>query len=441
MGLTYAFLYMARYNLTVSKSALGALMSKEQFGWIFGFGALVYGISPLLINGPLTDRLGGKKAILIAASGAAFANLLMGAYLAYVLGLPDPKEAPLTIVFAGLYGLNMYFQSYGAVAIVKVNASWFHVRERGGFSGIFGIMISSGIFFAFDVSERILKLAPDHKWYVFWAPALLLVVMFAVETVLLRDKPSDAGLADFDTQDASSGEDDSQPVSSSALLRRILTNKVILTLALIEFCTGVLRQGVMQWFPIYAHEKTAALVALGQSGEGWEFAGAEHWGLLLMIMGIIGGNVGGWVSDKVFGSRRAPAAGGMYVLLVVAALLMPLFLDNSWALLSIALLMSMAVIGTHGLLSGTATMDFGGRKAAATAVGLIDGFVYLGTALQGFALGKLTTLSWSTWPWFLMPFGLIGSVLCVRIWNARPGAVADPPEVQPDAAPAPTSSA
>lgn len=35
LGMTYAFLYMARYNLSVSKNALGTLMSKEDFGLIF----------------------------------------------------------------------------------------------------------------------------------------------------------------------------------------------------------------------------------------------------------------------------------------------------------------------------------------------------------------------------------------------------------------------
>ena len=38
MGLTYAFLYMGRYNLTVSKNALGDLMTKEDFGIIFAAG-------------------------------------------------------------------------------------------------------------------------------------------------------------------------------------------------------------------------------------------------------------------------------------------------------------------------------------------------------------------------------------------------------------------
>ena len=34
MGMSYAFLYMARYNLNVTKNALGSLMNKESFGII-----------------------------------------------------------------------------------------------------------------------------------------------------------------------------------------------------------------------------------------------------------------------------------------------------------------------------------------------------------------------------------------------------------------------
>ena len=41
LGLTYAFLYMGRYNLTVSKNALGDLMSKSDFGYIFGPSAVI----------------------------------------------------------------------------------------------------------------------------------------------------------------------------------------------------------------------------------------------------------------------------------------------------------------------------------------------------------------------------------------------------------------
>ena len=422
MGLTYALLYMGRYNLTVSKNALGNLMTKGDFGLIFGVGAVVYAFS-FLINGPLVDRIGGKKGILIAAIGAGCMNLGMGFYLKHVLSLANPAEAPLKLVFVLMYAGNMYFQSYGAVSIVKVNAHWFHVRERGIFSGIFGIMIASGIFLAFDVTGRILK-SPlvvgkgfdggDALWWAFLSPAVLLFTFFLIEIFLLRDKPSQAGHKDFDTGDESSGEDLEKRIPTLQLFKRILTHPVILTVAAIEFCTGVLRNGVMHWFPIYAKEQLAAGLT-----SGWKYT-LENWGLLLWIAGIIGGNVAGIVSDKLFQSRRGPSAGLLYGVMGFCIGGMFFSLHNGWMLAVLIFIMSICVIGTHGLLSGTATMDFGGRKGAATAVGVIDGFVYLGTGVQSFSLGILTTKNWNYWPIFLLPFSIIGFLLLLRIWHAKP---------------------
>jgi sugar phosphate permease len=595
LGLAYAFLYMGRYNLTVAKNALGDLMTKEDFGLIFGAGTFTYAFA-FLLNGPLVDRIGGRRGMLIGVFGAIAANIAMGAYLNHVITSGTAGEAPLVSVFSALYAVNMYFQSYGAVSIVKVNAHWFHVTERGGFSGIFGTMISSGIFLAFTVNEGLLVLAEGiwggraivHTWIVFVVPAALLAVLWVTELLLLRDRPGQAGHEDFDTGDASSGEDE-KPVPTMQLFKRIFTNPILMTVAFIELCTGVLRNGVMHWFPIYAKEiwalPTEHLLRIGWSpwkpegehfgdifllagicwgvalvsgviaylGRGprraWFVVGAslaflapfftQGWGGLLFVAGVIGGNVAGWVSDLFFQSRRAPAAGGMYGFLAICTLAMgfvlarptnvidwadeatglragdeilsiggvdgiegwadvrravscwepvcrdsrwnpetctcstdddlaerpaveegrpiparvrrsgeavelelrdpgpvqraaeragdyrslaarPVLPISPWVLGVIVFLISLCVIGTHGLLSGTATMDFGGRKGAATAVGVIDGFVYLGTALQSVSLGYLTTEDWAYWPWFLLPFAVIGFLLALRIWNAKP---------------------
>jgi len=582
LGLTYAFLYMGRYNLTVAKTELGSLMTKEDFGIIFGVGTATYAIA-FLLNGPLTDRFGGKKAILIAAAGSGLMNLLMGLFTRSVMGSEDPGGMDLRLIFSLLYALNMYFQSFGAVAIVKVNASWFHVKERGGFSGIFGTMISSGIFFAFTVNAWIVDLSKwmtgkSSPWWVFFAPAGVLALMFFVELFLLQDRPGQAGLEDIETGDEDSG-DEGGAVTTWHILKRIVTHPVIMMVALIEFCTGVLRNGVMHWFPIYVKEVWVlpgghwlrygnwghlstilpffALAFLlfvvagimqqkGKKGTRvlWSLGGVLFlvpflqggWGGLLMVAGVIGGNVAGWLSDLVFQSRRAPVAALLYGLLCVSAVGMFFSLGSTtqevaWAsaghtplqvgdkilevegkkvsdwsevakavacvpatcagvalwdtercgcssspkqvepsivpsgeplkllvlrggeelqlevqdahatmragdrrtlaagpvlplspawLGVIVFLMSLGVIGTHGLLSGTATMDFGGRRGAATAVGMIDGFVYLGTAVQSFSLGLITSSDWHFWPVFLLPFGLAGLYLLTRIWNAVP---------------------
>ena len=419
LGLTYAFLYMARYNLTVSKNALGDLMSKESFGIIFAAGTITYAFS-FLLNGPVTDRIGGKKGMLIGATGAAVMNILMGVFVYGMLRLGWALD--LTVVFSVLYSLNMYFQSYGAVAIVKVNASWFHVRERGMFGGIFGILISLGLYFAFDWSQAIVNLterlnpASPQYWLVFFIPAAILLFWSLIDVFVLRDRPGEAGFQDFDTGDASSGEGET-PVPVRDLLVRIFTNRVILTVGMIEFCTGVLRNGVMHWFPIYAKEQIGA--APGLAGQ-WNFW-LNNWGLMLMLAGASGGMLAGWMSDRLFGSRRAPVAGILYGALLLATIGMSFAVGGPPATLGIFVtLVSIAVIGTHGMLSGTATMDFGGRRAAATAVGLIDGLVYLGTGVQSLSLGFITTRNWQYWPIFLIPFAVAGILLTLRIWHAIP---------------------
>jgi MFS transporter, OPA family, glycerol-3-phosphate transporter len=84
--------------------------------------------------------------------------------------------------------------------------------------------------------------------------------------------------------------------------------------------------------------------------------------------------------------------------------------------------MCFAVIGVHSLMSGTAAADFGGRKATATASGIVDGFVYLGSGMQSFAIGFLVEKDWSYWPLFLIPFTVIGFLLSVKIWWEIPEA-------------------
>src|SRR5436309_5381060 len=166
LGMTYAFLYMGRYNLTVAKNALGSLMSNKDFGLIFAAGTITYAFS-FLINGPLVDKIGGKKGILIAALGAAAANVALGVITWLVL--TSRIHVRLLRSFSVTYGLNMYFQSYGAVWIIKVKAHWFHVRERGVFGAIFGTLISFGVYFAFDWGQAIVQMtkvnpAPGASW-------------------------------------------------------------------------------------------------------------------------------------------------------------------------------------------------------------------------------------------------------------------------------------
>ncbi|MFA5624032.1 MAG: MFS transporter [Bradymonadales bacterium] len=414
LGFTYAFLYFGRYNLSVAKTELDAqgLMSNEIFGNIFAVGSIVYGCS-FLINGPLCDRFGGRITIIIAAIGASIANLLMGLFLIY----RESIGVDLPLAFTVLYAINMYFQSFGAVSIVKVNSAWFHVRERGMIGGIFGILISLGLYFAYDWNRMIL----DHAGvnYVFLIPSAVLLLMFFVAIFIVRDTPSRAGHEDFNTADATS-DYDGPPMRPIEVFKKLLTNPIILTIAAIEFCSGFIRNAIMQWGPT-----VSKLVPV--HSDDFVF---QNWGMVSCIAGILSGMFAGVISDYVFKSRRGPVAAILYAGLLAGCVVLFFVLDNFLFGITFAF-MSLCVIGVHGMLSGTATMDFGGSKNAGIATGVIDACVYLGSGLQAFVLGRLlpdaaadgrefaaNPENWYTWPLAMLPFIVIGLIFSIKIWNA-----------------------
>lgn len=427
LGMTYAFLYMGRYNVNEATSALKGTNNAD-FGIIFGAGAITYGLS-FLLNGPLADKLGGRRTILISAIGSAAANAVMGAVVWATLTQGFEPPGGIVATLAALYAVNMYFQSFGAVSIVKVNASWFHVKERGVLGGVFGILISLGIYFAFDWTKLIVKNAP--VWWVFFIPALILLAFFVIDFFIVRDQPSDAGHADFDTADASSG-DTGPALGVVSVFKKMLTNPVILIILSVEFCSGFLRNAVMQWAPKF--QKATEI-------HSFVF---DNWGMVLCVAGILGGMFAGVISDKVFQSRRGPVSAVLYGGLTVGAVAVFFVLGSpllGWAVA----FMSLCVIGVHGMLSGTASMDFGGKKNAGVAVGIIDGAVYGGTALQSVLLGRWLpsgeeakiAANWNNWPIAMAPVALVGFLLALKLWNSKPqGSKAPVVEPAPSVEPA-----
>ena len=426
LGLTYAAMYMGRYNFNVVKSKIGGMYHLDiaQMGLIATLGFWTYGLS-VAITGPLADRIGGRKAILYGAAGAGLLNLAIG--FLFLGGF----TAKLMLSLSLLWSANMYFQSLGALSVVKVNSTWFHVEERGVFGGIFGIMISSGYFFAVTAGAFILSRLP---WYwIFIIPSLFMAVMFLVDLKFVRNRPSHAGFEDFDTGDGSRAQDaEDAPLPFAELMKKVFHNPVIVALICAEFCTGFVRQGVMLYFTEYL----GAVYRLPTSNPIFWWTGVAF-----MFGGIFGGLLCGWMSDKLFQSRRPPVAFIFYLVQVVMLALLGASLGHGtvggqvWAVILLGLT-AMFIFGVHGMLTGTASMDFGGRKAAATVAGALDGIQYIGSGLTGFGLGTILknhgwdgvaapghtpTCAW-VWVGCIIPFSLIGAFIMTRLWHAKAGA-------------------
>jgi MFS transporter, OPA family, glycerol-3-phosphate transporter len=261
----------------------------------------------------------------------------------------------------------MYFQSFGAVSIVKVNAAWFHLRERGTFGGIFGILISLGLYFAYDWSR-------DRRGFempvgLFFVPRRCCWLFFACRRLPARARHAvgQAGHPDFDTGDASRATTARAPVPVVEVFKKMLSHPVILIISPSSSAAASCARRSMQWYRRL------------RQGIGHLAASCSRTGAWCScVAGILGGMFAGAISDHLFQSRRGPVS-ACSTASCSAARILP---SAALATPALGWVVDLHVAVRHRRARhavGTASMDFGGKKNTGVAVGIIDGFVYLGT--------------------------------------------------------------
>lgn len=402
VGLLYTSFYMCRYNLALANGAISKEFgfSKEQFGLIITTSLLAYACGQI-INGLITDKLGGKRAMLIGAAGTIAMNIVFG--VGSFLGLLG--------FFVVVRGIDGFLQAYGAPGMVKINAAWFAKTERGRFAGIFGFMINLGRFGIFKLGPALLagfvflglwRVPALHWRWLFWIPSGIATVAAVAMALTVKNTPQEAGFPAVHPEEPG---DEGGETSASLwhVFRTILSTESIWFVAAAYACTGAVRQGVDQWFPRFMQEEHH--VDLNSAQFQWL-------GFLIPFVASAGSLISGYVSDNVFGGRRAPVAAGLYFLETALILLAAQF-HSANAAVTFLVLISFTANATHSILGTAAAMDIGGRKMAGFASGLIDSFQYFGGSLAGWVLGGMLDKSWNNYFYFMAPFGVIGGVLMI----------------------------
>lgn len=414
IGLLYTTFYMCRYNLSVANKAISHEFnySREQMGNIITTALVAYACG-LIVNGLLTDKIGGKKAMLIGATGTIVMNLLFG--LASFAGL--------LWLFTAIRGVDGYLQSFGAPGMVKINAAWFDRRERGRFSGIFGFTINAGRIGIFTLGPALmagfalfgmLRVPPQHWRWVFWTPSILCVVAALLMATLAKETPEEAGWNGV-IRDDSARTADGGTASFAQVVRAIVSNPVVWITALAYACTGAVRQSVDQWFPRFMQD----VYNMDLDSLGFFILA-----VLIPLVASMGSYISGFVSDVLFKGRRAPVAAFLYFLETTVILAAAQFHTANAAIVFLALI-SLTANSTHSILGSAAPMDLGGRRYAGFALGLIDSFQYFGGSLAGTFLGAILDKNPGNYFYFMAPFGVVGGILMVLILRrSTPGASA-----------------
>jgi len=402
LGLLYTSFYMCRYNLSLANKAISDEFhfSRADMGLIITVSLITYAAGQV-INGLLTDRIGGKKAMLIGAAGTIVMNLAFGAAsYAGMLGL-----------FVAIRGIDGYFQSFGAPGMIKINTAWFNRRERGRFAGIFGFMINLGRFGIFKLGPALLagftlvgllRIPPLHWRWLFWAPSAICGVVAVGMAVFVKETPEEVGfeglIADHSHVGTAGGD---TRADVRHVLRTILGRPEVWITALAYACTGAVRQSIDQWFPRYMQDLYQ--VDLGSTR-------FQVLAFLIPVVSSLGSLISGYISDTVFKGHRTPVAAALYFTETAVILLASQFHTANAAIVFLVLI-SFTANSTHSILGTAMAMDIGGRRMAGFASGVIDSFQYVGGSVAGLFLGILLDRSLGTYFYFMAPFGVTGGIL------------------------------
>jgi MFS transporter, OPA family, glycerol-3-phosphate transporter len=341
--------------------------------------SIAYGISKFLM-GNLSDRSNARLFLPI--------GLVLSALTMIAMGTIPFALSSIVIMFILLF-INGWFQGMGWPPSGRVMVHWFSLRERGVKMSIWNVAhnVGGGLIGPLAIAGLAIFGTWQSKFYF---PGIIAIIIAFIAYLLIRDTPQSCGLPPIEKYKNDHPVDYSQQHEKELSARQIfidyvLVNRVLWYIAFANAFIYLVRYGVLDWAPTYLKEAKGFSV----NETGWAYFAYEY-------AGIPGTLLCGWLSDKVFRGRRAPAT-IIYMVLVLAAVIV--YWKNPPghpAIDNIALIIIGFLIYGPVMLIGVQALDLVPKKAAGTAAGLTGLFGYLGGALfANIAMGYVV----DAWGW------------------------------------------
>jgi len=412
--LAYAGFYLTRASFSVAKIGIlkdtGLSLTTENLAVIDGLYLIAYAVGQF-VWGVLGDKVGTRKIVLIGLFGSIIAGFAMGvSSILLAFGL-----------FSLLQGLS---QSTGWAPLAKNIANWFSLRERGIVMGWWATNYTIGALVGAPFAGLMAVYFGGWR-FAFFLPAIVLAAIMVLFFLLQKNQPQDIDLPPIEEyhkekpasaevpNDASINEPEEGSWKS---IFEVFKNPMVLLLGAVYFFIKPTRYAILFWGPLYVSE------SLGTGMANSAFVNAAFF-----LAGPLSVLAGGYASDKIFQSRRMPYS---IISMFILSLLLFFFDDmasvhSSLVLAGLLFCVGFLIYGPDSLVSATAAIDFGTRKGASTASGIINGMGSVGAIIGGTIPGFFK----DTWGWdgvfiFLSASVLIAGLLMLPKWNALPDTAA-----------------
>lgn len=398
--LAYAGFYVCRKNFSVVMPMMSTDLgyTKDDFAIILTAYSLMYAIGQFY-SGYLSDRFGPRVVVGTGLLISLTVNAAMG------------FGASIALFFL-MNTLNGAAQSIGWSGTVKNMGSWFRHDERGVVMGFWGTCYVVGgsaasAFATFCATNTLFF--EDWGWRRgFHFPALLLFIMALIYIFGTRNKPSDVGLPDLGGEDAGAEEGVHTPVTGIAAYLSLLREPTIWIVGGMYFFLKLTRYAFLFWLPLYMTEALA-----------YTPKQAGYMSTIYELIGFLGVIFAGFVSDKLFQSRRFPVSALMLYGLAFTCYLYPIFSPMGFLMNAVGIgLIGMMTFGPDALMSGPAAMDIGGKHATASAAGIINGIGSLGQTVSPLVVAWISTqYGWDALFHTFVVMAIVSGTLLLSRWN------------------------
>ena len=363
-GLTwvsYATYYLGRKGISVAKAPIMESLGKDVLRNVETAYLAAYMVGQY-VNGFLGDRVGARRLVGVGMLVSAGACLAFGA-----------SSVGIAFLFAFL--VNGFAQSSGWPGNVKAMAEWTTPQNRGRVMGVWATCYQVGGIVATWFATFMLSL---YGWRAsFFGPAVAVAVVGVLVLLFLRPGPGAATQAGAGAGAGAGAESQAEARAEAQAEARRERSRVLRSPTL--WCYGasyfgmkLIRYSLLFWLPFYL---TTAL--------HYSKTGAGYMSISFEVGGVLGTMGMGALSDRYRRVPRSWFAAAWLVLLAGAIFLYA----RVGATGTVTNFMVMALVGAllfgpDALISGAAAQDAGGKYAAATAAGVVNGIGSVGAILQ-----------------------------------------------------------
>lgn len=419
----YLFYYFTRKSFTFITpfltSDLG--LTKADIGLLASVLSLSYGISKFLA-GIICDRSNPRYFMSLGLILTGICNVFFGL----------SSSLLFLMIF---WGLNGFFQGWGWPACAKQLTYWYSRSERGTW---WSAATTSHTVGGFLIAYLAAYAATWWGWRAaMHIPGVMCIIVGLWLINRLRDVPQSLGLPPIEkfkneaTEEISSqnsiraenssleeGQNEEMKKEQAGfssipvkqiLVEQILRNKYVWILAISYFFVYMVRTAVNDWGPLYLWEI--------KGYDKIQAAACVSW---FEVGGFFGILVAGWGSDHWFQGRRVP-------LIVFSSAALIFSVMGLWYLDSKSFLASSLLVATIGflvfgpqMLVGLAASEFVDKKAASSSNGFVGCFGYLGAAMAGYPLGKITDIfGWYSFILILVLCSILTLLVLLPVWSVK----------------------